>query len=84
MNILFKILVAFATLFTPDTETVKSGNFNDPATWNNGVPNKNRNIRINQNHTVTMTANDSCKNVQMYSFTAINLQTFKLHIKGGN
>jgi chitodextrinase len=84
MNILFKILVAFVAFFTPDTETVKSGNFNDTATWSNGVPNKNRNIRINQNHVVTMTANDSCKNIEMYGFSALNQQTYRLYIKGGN
>ena len=84
MNILFKILAVWAMLLPADTETVKSGNFNDSETWSNGKPNKNRNIRINQNHTVTMTANDSCKNVEMYSLTAINFQSYRLYIKGGN
>ncbi len=48
-------------MFSANTTTVSSGNWNNASNWSNGVPGNNDNAIIN--HTITLNQNDRLKNI---------------------
>lgn len=89
LTLLFLTNISFAcNVIIPDVISFQSGNWNDLSTWKDNmgnsvtiVPDSTVNVKIMGSHVVTMTRDESCKNLIVEGIGNIS-GNYKLYIKG--